>query len=245
MSKNFDRLNLDHIPAHIAIIMDGNGRWAKRQNQDRPYGHACGVESVRTILKAAVQAKVRVLTLYTFSEENWQRPQEEVDALMGLLVKSIYKEVEELNRIGVRIRFMGEFDRLPEDARTAMQDGLKRTEANTGIQLVLAVNYSAKTELLQAANRAIKDGVDIVDEEGLRRYFYLPDVPDPDLLIRTGGECRISNFLLWQLAYSELYFTDILWPDFSAEDFYAAILDYQARERRFGKTGDQVRAEEI
>lgn len=245
MSKNFDRLNLDHIPAHIAIIMDGNGRWAKRQNQDRPYGHACGVESVRTILKAAVQAKVRVLTLYTFSEENWQRPQEEVDALMGLLVKSIYKEVEELNRIGVRIRFMGEFDRLPEDARAAMQDGLKRTEANTGIQLVLAVNYSAKTELLQAANRAIKDGVDIVDEEGLRRYFYLPDVPDPDLLIRTGGECRISNFLLWQLAYSELYFTDILWPDFSAEDFYAAILDYQARERRFGKTGDQVRAEEI
>lgn len=245
MSKNFDRLNLDHIPAHIAIIMDGNGRWAKRQNQDRPYGHACGVESVRTILKAAVQAKVRVLTLYTFSEENWQRPQEEVDALMGLLVKSIYKEVEELNRIGVRIRFMGEFDRLPEDARAAMQDGLKRTEANTGIQLVLAVNYSAKTELLQAANRAIKDGVDIVDEEGLRRYFYLPDVPDPDFLIRTGGECRISNFLLWQLAYSELYFTDILWPDFSAEDFYAAILDYQARERRFGKTGDQVRAEEI
>lgn len=244
MSSKIDQLNPEHIPSHVAIIMDGNGRWAKQREQERSYGHINGVETVRTVLRAASEAKVKALTLYTFSEENWQRPQEEVDALMGLLVKSIYNEVDELNRMNVRIRFMGEFGRLPEDARQAMEDGLRRTENNTGIQLILAVNYSAKTEILNATNQAIAAGIKTLDEATLRNHFYLPDVSDPDLLIRTGGECRISNFLLWQLAYSELYFTDILWPDFSANDLYDALLDYQTRQRRFGKTGEQIVAEE-
>lgn len=243
MSKHLSSLNTDRTPTHVAVIMDGNGRWAKQRAKERTMGHVSGVETVRAVLKAAVESKVQYLTLYTFSEENWRRPEEEVHALMGLLVESIYKEVDELDRMGVRMRFMGESDRLPDSAKKAMIDGMKRTEDNTGIQLILAVNYSAKREILQASNRAIQDGVDVLDEEKLRTYFYLPDVPDPDLLIRTGGECRISNFLLWQLAYSELYFTDTLWPDFSADDFYKALLDFQSRERRYGQTGDQVQSE--
>lgn len=243
MSKNIDPLNPHHIPTHVAVIMDGNGRWARRQAKERTYGHVHGVETVRAVVRAAAEAKVGVLTLYTFSEENWGRPQEEVDALMGLLVQALHKEIDELDRMGVRIRFMGELDRLPDEARNTVYDAEERTMSNGGLQLVLALNYSAKTEILQAATRAAHDGQMDFDEASLRRYFYLPDVPDPDLLIRTGGECRISNFLLWQLAYSELYFTDTLWPDFTEEDFHAALRDYQSRERRYGKTGDQVRAE--
>ncbi|MDO5016983.1 MAG: isoprenyl transferase [Porphyromonas sp.] len=233
-------LDQERIPHHIAIIMDGNGRWAKQQGNDRTYGHKYGVESVRSVLKTATKLGVKVLTLYTFSEENWNRPQEEVEALMGLLVSAIHKELDELKQNNVRLEALGNIDALPEEPKAALYQAIEETKQLTGCRLVLAINYSGRTELVQAARRLAGKNADEITEQTLADHFYLPDLPDPDLLIRTGGEYRISNFLLWQLAYTELYFTPTYWPDFGEAELYQAIRDYQGRQRRFGLTGDQV-----
>lgn len=233
-------LDPNRIPRHIAIIMDGNGRWAQQHKRERTYGHIYGVEAVRNVLKAAVKAGVKVLTLYTFSEENWNRPQEEVEALMELLVNSIHNEIDELKANNVSLQAIGDLSKLPNGARETLAKAIQETAHLTSCQLVLAINYSGRTEILRAAEQISKKGITEVDEETFSKELYLPSLPNPDLLIRTGGELRISNFLLWQVAYAELYFTPTYWPDFGAEDLYEAILEYQGRERRFGKTSEQI-----
>ena len=241
-----EKIELENTPNHIAIIMDGNGRWAKKQGENRLFGHGIGVESVREALKAAQETKVKHLTLYAFSTENWNRPQAEVEGLMNLLVTTISNEVDELNKNNVKISTIGDLDGLPGDCRTEMINAFERTKTNTGVNLILALNYSAKSELVNAVKSIAKDvangeyNVDAIDEESITERLYTADVPDPELLIRTSGEHRVSNFLLWQIAYTEFYFTDVLWPDFKKENFYDAILDYQSRERRFGLVSEQI-----
>lgn len=234
------KIDRTRIPEHIAIIMDGNGRWAKQAGHERTYGHKHGVESVRTVLKAANKVGVKVLTLYTFSEENWNRPKEEVEALMELLVSAVHNELDELNENRVRLEVLGNIEDIPESPREALYKAIEQTRDNTGCRVVLAINYSGRSEIVRAARRlAAKDTKEITEEDFVKE-LYLPELPDPDLLIRTGGEFRVSNFLLWQLAYTELYFTPVFWPEFNAEELYKAIVDYQGRERRFGMTGEQV-----
>lgn len=228
------------IPSHVAIIMDGNGRWAREQNQDRFFGHIRGVETVRVVLKEAILLGIKTLTLYTFSEENWQRPQQEVDALMTLLPKVINDELDELIKEGVRIDVIGELDRLPEISRKALLEAIEQTKENSRFRLILAINYSGRSEIIRAANRLLGEKGPITEQRFREELFS--DAPDPDLLIRTGGEQRISNFLLWQMAYTELYFTPVYWPAFGAEEFRKAIQDYQCRQRRFGMTGEQIDA---
>lgn len=239
----FDRLDKSRIPSHVAIIMDGNGRWAKQLGHERSYGHIHGVEAVRAILKAATKIGVKVLTLYTFSEENWNRPKEEVDALMGLIVTAVHNELGKLNKSNIRLEVLGNTSELPTVAREALAKAIAETEGNTGCRLVLAINYSGRSEIVRATKRLIEKGNSDICEKNLIEELYLPEIPDPDLLIRTGGEYRISNFLLWQMAYTELYFSPVYWPEFSDEEFYKALVDFQGRERRFGKTGDQVSVE--
>ena len=234
------KIDKDRIPQHIAIIMDGNGRWAKLQGNKRSYGHERGVETVRTILKAASEIGVKTLTLYTFSEENWKRPKEEVETLMKLLVSAVNNELEELKSNNIRLEVLGNMKELPNEPREALQMAIEETANNSGCQVVLAINYSGRSELIHAAKRLVKKGCTEINEELFAENLYLPTLSDPDLLIRTGGEYRISNFLLWQLAYTELYFTPTFWPDFGREELFKAILDFQQRERRFGKTGEQV-----
>lgn len=240
--ENMDYPNLDmsRIPNHIAIIMDGNGRWAKEQGQDRVFGHTQGVEAVRGILKESVRLGVKMLTLYTFSEENWQRPKEEVFALMSLLTNVVDDELPELMEEGVKLKAIGELSALPEEPRKALQMAIDKTSMNNRITVVLAINYSGRSEILAAANR-LRNSTEPISEEAFKDALYL-NVPDPDLLIRTGGELRISNFLLWQIAYTELYFTPVYWPAFDEAELRKAIEDYQKRQRRFGMTGDQVDA---
>lgn len=241
MISLLQQIDLTRVPAHIAIIMDGNGRWAKARGEVRTYGHEHGVESVRRVLKAANKVGVKVLTLYTFSEENWSRPQEEVHALMQLLVNSLLSEEEELMENDIRLRVMGEIDLLPRETQEILNQVLEHTSTNRGAQLVLALNYSGRTEIVRATNRLLKRGVSIIEEADFVKELYMGgSVSDPDLMIRTGGEQRISNFLLWQMAYTEFYFTPTYWPDFGEEEFYQAILEYQSRERRYGKTGEQI-----
>lgn len=234
------KIDKDRIPQHIAIIMDGNGRWAKQQGNIRTYGHERGVETVRTILKAASEIGVKTLTLYTFSEENWKRPKEEVETLMRLLVTAVNNELEELKANNIRLEVLGNLEELPKEPREALHKAIEETAERTGCQVVLAINYSGRSELIRAAKQLAKKGCTEIDEKLFAENLYLPTLSDPDLLIRTGGEYRISNFLLWQLAYTELYFTPTFWPDFGKEELYKAILDFQQRERRFGKTGEQV-----
>lgn len=234
------KIDKDRIPQHIAIIMDGNGRWAKQQGNIRTYGHERGVETVRTILKAASEIGVKTLTLYTFSEENWKRPKEEVETLMRLLVTAVNNELEELKANNIRLEVLGNLEELPKEPREALQRAIEETADRTGCQVVLAINYSGRSELIRAAKQLAKKGCPEIDEKLFAENLYLPTLSDPDLLIRTGGEYRISNFLLWQLAYTELYFTPTFWPDFGKEELYKAIFDFQQRERRFGKTGEQV-----
>lgn len=236
----FEQINLARVPKHVAIIMDGNGRWARERGEARSFGHQQGVEAVRRLLKAANKVGVKVLTLYTFSEENWHRPKDEVDALMELLVNAVTNELEELNSNGIRLKMIGNIEELPECPREALSEALEATKSNCNCEVVLAINYSGRTEMIRAANRLIERGEKGIDERRFREELYLGDLPDPDLLIRTGGELRVSNFLLWQMAYTELYFTPIYWPDFGADDLYDAIIDFQERERRFGKTGEQI-----
>lgn len=239
-------IDKNRIPEHVAIIMDGNGRWAKQQGEERTFGHVGGVESVRESLKAATEIGVRYLTLYAFSSENWNRPKEEVDALMNLLVSTIANEKDTLNENGVRLKVIGDRKSLPDYCKQALKEAEEETLKNSRITLILALSYSARWEITNAVKEIIVDVADKklnpseINEEILSSYMATNQMPDPDLLIRTSGESRISNFLLWQLAYTELYFTDVLWPEFRKEDFFNAIVDYQLRERRFGKTSEQI-----
>ncbi|MDR3127214.1 MAG: isoprenyl transferase [Tannerellaceae bacterium] len=232
---------------HVAIIMDGNGRWAKEREQPRAFGHAEGVVSVRKVLEAATKIGLEYLTVYTFSTENWERPEEEIVALMELLVSAVERETPDLMKNNIRLRTIGDLARLPMPAREALEHSIQTTAGNTGTTLILALSYSARWELTQAA-RCLAKEVErgCLKAEGITETVFADrlttaGIPDPDLLIRTGGEKRISNFLLWQASYAELYFTDIFWPDFREEQLYEAIRDYQQRERRFGKTSEQLR----
>lgn len=241
------KAQIDHnkLPKHIAIIMDGNGRWAKQHNQPRVFGHKSGVKSVREVTEAAAELGIEYLTLYAFSTENWGRPKFEVDTLMTLLVETLSKEIDTLNKNNVRLEAIGNLNSLPELTHKALQAGIQATRNNTRMTLVLALNYSGKWDLLQAAQQIsekVQTGVlttEAVDESVIAAHLATSGMPDPELLIRTSGERRLSNFLLWQLAYAELYFTPVFWPDFRKAHFYEAILDYQHRERRFGKTSEQ------
>ncbi len=236
----------DCLPRHIAIIMDGNGRWAKRQGLARMFGHRQGVETVHTITEAAAELGIEYMTLYAFSLENWSRPKEEVDALMTLLVDTIVKETPTLMKNNVRLMTIGDLDLLPNATRAKFAACLEQTSSNTGLNLVLALSYSSRWELTQMARhlaQKVLQGqltIEQISEQTISEHLTTAGIPDPDLLIRTSGELRISNFLLWQLAYAELYFTPCLWPDFTSEEFYHAIVDYQHRERRFGKTSEQI-----
>ncbi len=246
-----DKIELTALPEHIAIIMDGNGRWAQKQGKDRFWGHQEGVVSVRKIVEAAVSLGLKYMTLYTFSTENWKRPQEEVNALMELMITAVRRETPDLMKNNVRIRMIGDVSRLPQATKDNLQNCLDETSKNTGLTLVLALSYSSRWEITEALKRIaeeVKDGdlsIDQIDEDTITNHLNTKDMPEPDLLIRTGGEYRISNFLMWQLSYSELYFTDVFWPEFREECLFEAILDFQARERRFGKTGEQVQLEVI
>lgn len=241
-----EQISKERMPAHIAIIMDGNGRWAKKQGLARMFGHKQGVEVVHNITEAAAELGLKYLTLYTFSTENWNRPKEEVDALMTLLVDTIAKETPTLMKNNVRLLTIGDLDRLPQGAHDKFLKCIEQTAQNTGLNLVIALSYSARWEITNAVRQAVEKAQkgqlspEEVNEELISDLMTTKGMPDPDLLIRTSGELRISNFLLWQLAYSELYFTDCLWPEFTVEHFYQAIVDYQHRERRFGKTSEQL-----
>lgn len=246
MSTLKAQINTEKLPKHIAVIMDGNGRWAKRKNMPRVFGHRNGVKSVRETSEAAAEIGIEYLTLYAFSTENWNRPSTEVTALMSLLVDTIYKETSTLNENNIRLQAIGDLTRLPHKSYEALLEGIERTKNNTRMTMVLALNYSSRWEITNAIQH-ITRGVEMgefasgdVTEALLEKHLTTYQIPDPELMIRTSGEHRISNFLLWQMAYTELYFTDVLWPDFRKEHFYQAIIDFQQRERRFGKISEQV-----
>ena len=243
-------VDLNNIPKHVAVIMDGNGRWAKQHGEARLFGHANGVDSVRAILKAARELGVEFLTLYAFSTENWNRPQEEVDGLMDLLVHSITNEMDELNENGVRLTAIGDIEGLQTNCASSLKDAILTTKNNKDITLILALNYSSKWEIrkaIQTIATKVSAGeltVDKITDELISEHLTTKEIPDPELMIRTSGEHRISNFLLWQLAYSEFYFTETHWPDFRRNDFFQAILAYQQRERRFGMVSEQINTNE-
>ena len=244
LKENIDMLRL---PSHIAIIMDGNGRWAKEKGEDRLYGHLHGVESVRNIVEGAAELGIKYLTLYAFSTENWDRPEYEVSGLMELLIDTIHNEVPTLNKNNIKLHVIGDTEMLPEAAKMELTEALKETSTNTGLNLIMALSYSSRWEITHAVKQIatdVKAGKlmpDAITQNTIQQYLTTKNFPDPELMIRTSGEYRISNFLLYQLAYAELYFTNTRWPDFRKENLYAAILDFQNRERRFGKTGEQVK----
>jgi undecaprenyl diphosphate synthase len=244
-----ENIDLARLPSHIAIIMDGNGRWAEEKGQDRLYGHFHGVESVRNIVEGCAELGIEYLTLYAFSTENWDRPVTEVTGLMELLVETIRKEVPTLNKNNIRLHVIGDMSMLPEYAHKALQEALDLTSHNSGLNLVMALSYSSRWELVQAVKRIAEDvkkgAIDpaTINQDTVQKYLTTSEFPDPELMIRTSGEYRISNFLLYQLAYAELYFTSTRWPDFRKEHLYEAIIDFQKRERRFGKTGRQLQGE--
>ncbi len=225
---------MDDIPAHIAIIMDGNGRWAKKRNLPRLQGHRAGVNAVRRVIDASLDLKIKYLTLFAFSKENWERPKREVNGLMHLFTKVIEEEIDNLKSHKVRVRFLGRLKELPNKVKENINRIQEKTKNFNNLNLIIALNYSGREELIDAVNKAVIKGK-TVDEESFKKYLYIPDIPDPDLLIRTSGEVRISNFLLYEIAYSELYFTQTLWPDFGSNDLLKAITSYQKRERKFGK----------
>lgn len=228
------------IPKHVAIIMDGNGRWAMKQGMNRVNGHVEGVNSVRDVLEISTDIGVEHLTIYVFSKENWNRPEFEVNSLMSLLVNTITKEITSLMERNIRVQLIGEIQDLPEKAGQSIIDIIAETENNTGMTLQLAISYSGREEIINAVNNIIKSGKKDITEEEFSKYLYTAEIPDPELLIRTGGEFRVSNFLLWQIAYTEFYITDTLWPEFTKYDFLQAVDSYQNRERRFGKTSAQL-----
>jgi undecaprenyl diphosphate synthase len=236
-----ENIDLHNLPDHVAVIMDGNGRWAKKKGAARIFGHRNAIEAVRQVIEGAGEIGVKFLTLYAFSTENWGRPKEEVDALMELLVNTLQKEIASLHKNKVKLRTIGDISQLPKDCRENLREATEATKNNTGLTLLIALNYSGRWEILKAVNEIVarvKDGtleVNEIGEELFSQQLETRDIPDPALLIRTSGEMRISNFLLWQIAYTELYITSKLWPDFRKDDFYEAICEYQKRERRFGK----------
>ena len=241
-----DKLIKDRIPLHVAIIMDGNGRWAAQFGNERTFGHEHGVEAVRSVVEGASEIGIKYLTLYAFSTENWARPKEEVDALMGLLVHAISEETDELLKSNVRLQVIGDVKSLPEHVQEKLAWSINKLKSSSGLTLVLALSYSSKWEIVEAIKKIaeqVKSGKlepSEINCEMMDCFLNTSEMPDPELLIRTSGECRISNFLLWQIAYSELYFTPKLWPDFRKDDLYEAIYDFQNRERRFGKTSQQL-----
>ncbi|MEY4054144.1 MAG: hypothetical protein RL034_1062 [Bacteroidota bacterium] len=244
------QIDLARLPEHIAIIMDGNGRWAQEKGEDRLFGHFHGVESVRNIVEAAAELGIGYLTLYAFSTENWDRPAPEVAGLMSLLVDTIRKEVPTLNKNNIRLQVIGDRQMLPDFAQTELDEALALTAANTGLTLIMALSYSSRWEITNAIKQIAADvkagslDPQQINQDTIAGYLCTKGIPDPALVIRTSGEYRISNFLLYQLAYAELYFTPILWPDFRKPNLYEAIIDFQQRERRFGKTGKQIKQEE-
>jgi len=240
------KIDKDNIPQHIAIIMDGNGRWAKQQGKPRLFGHRIGVSSVREITEASAEIGIKYLTLYAFSTENWNRPAFEVNALMSLLVETMKREINSLHKNNIRVKVIGDMSGLPKKSQKALQDGIEKTKDNTRMNLILALNYSSRWELTEAVKKIAKKVEDKelssneISQELIEKHLANKGIPDPELLIRTSGEYRISNYLLWQIAYAELYFTNQMWPDFNRESLEKAIIDYQNRERRFGKTSEQV-----
>lgn len=241
-----EKINPLTLPKHIAIIMDGNGRWAKQQGEDRIYGHEQGVKSVREAVETAAEIGVKFLTLYAFSTENWNRPKEEVVALMQLLVYTINAETETLNKNSIRLQAIGDLKSLPDDCQAELAEAIDKTKNNSRMTLVLALSYSSRWEILNAVKQIAREvenktlAANEITEETFNAHLTTVNIPDPELVIRTSGEHRVSNFLLWQLAYAELYFVEKCWPDFKKDDLYRAILDYQNRERRFGKTSEQL-----
>ena len=246
MDSAKERIDLSKLPQHVAVIMDGNGRWAKEHGKPRIFGHRNGVKSVRAVTEAAAEIGIPYLTLYAFSTENWNRPRLEVNALMDILVITIKEELETMNRNNIRLAAIGDLDHLPSATRKALLQGIANTQNNTRMTLTLALNYSSRWEITEAmkkaANMALKGQLkpEDIDPETVSTLMATHGIPDPEFLIRTSGEHRISNFLLWQIAYTELYFSDVYWPDFDKEEFYNAILSYQQRERRFGKISEQL-----
>ncbi len=242
-----EKIDKNKLPRHVAIIMDGNGRWAQKKGNKRIFGHKNGVKAVRQVSEAAAEIGVDFLTLYAFSTENWNRPKEEIDALMSLLVSTIHSETKTLMENKIRLRAIGDLDSLPQKVNKKLQETIERTSANTGLTLVLALSYSSRWEITNAVKQIavkLKKGAineDDINADIIGQHLTTSDFPDPELLIRTSGEYRISNFLLWQIAYAELHFSPVLWPDYTKNDFYQAIIDFQNRERRFGKTSDQIK----
>jgi len=238
-----EQIDKTKIPQHIAITMDGNGRWAKEKGKNRVFGHQNGVKAVRDTVEGAAEIGIKYLTLYAFSAENWNRPEIEVNALMSLLVSVIHKETKTLMQNNIQLKAIGNINELPKKCKNELKDAINKTKNNKRMTLILALSYSSRLEILKAIKKIFADKVNLktLDEHLFEQYLYTKSVPNPELLIRTSGEKRISNFLLWQIAYSELYFTETLWPDFRREDLQIAILDYQKRERRFGKTTEQIK----
>lgn len=243
-----ENIQTDNLPKHIAVIMDGNGRWAKQHGALRTFGHKSAIRSVRDVAEACASLGVKYLTLYTFSTENWSRPKEEVNAIMQLLAHTISKETKTLHQNGIRLEVIGDMSGLPKNCQTKLQKSMDVTKGNKIMVLTLALNYSGRWEIVQAVKNIAKDVVDSkfeidqIDQPLFNSYLSTTNLPDPELLIRTSGEMRISNFLLWQVAYSEIYVTEVLWPDFTKEHLYEAIVTYQGRERRFGMTGEQIKS---
>ncbi|MDG1821942.1 MAG: isoprenyl transferase [Flavobacteriaceae bacterium] len=243
---NTKELNSNELPQHVAIIMDGNGRWAQKQGKLRIRGHEAGAEAVRKTVESAAKLGIKHLTLYAFSTENWRRPKTEVTTLMGLLVRSLRKELERMTENNIRLGAIGSLEQLPKKVQLELNEVILKTQDNTGTHLTLALSYGAREEIKQAVieiSQKVKNNiipVESIDETIINKHLYTQNLPDVDLLIRTSGEVRISNFLLWQIAYAELYFTDELWPDFNEQSLHKAILSYQKRERRFGKTSEQL-----
>ena len=241
-----ESINLSKLPEHVAIIMDGNGRWARLRGLDRIYGHHEGVKAVREVIECAAELGIKYLTLYAFSTENWGRPDDEVSALMDIMVQSLNNETGTLVKNNIKLTAIGDIGRLKEDVRKRLQDTISITSGATGLTLMVAMSYSSRWEITNAVRKITDDVINGVvdankiDETLFQKYLATSDIPDPELMIRTSGEFRLSNFLLWQIAYTELYFTDILWPDFGKEDFYRALREFQKRERRFGKTSEQI-----
>jgi len=242
-----DKIVSEKLPKHIAIIMDGNGRWAKKKGKERYEGHYQGVETVREIVEAAAELGIKFLTLYAFSTENWHRPKDEVDALMNLFLETIEQELPTLNKNGIRLKAIGNIESMPKKNIIKLNETIAKTETNNKMDLVLALSYSGRWEILDAVKKIMIDqkkgliSPDTIDEQKFSSYLNTGSIPDPELLIRTSGELRISNYLLWQIAYTELYITPKLWPDFDKEDMYEAIINFQNRERRFGMTSDQIK----
>jgi undecaprenyl diphosphate synthase len=242
-----NKINTDNLPNHLAIIMDGNGRWAKQKGMLRAFGHENGTKSVRTTVESCARLGINNLTLYAFSTENWNRPKLEVETLMKLLVSSLKKELATLEKNNIRLNSIGNFESLPKGVQKELSEVIEKTKNNTRMTLTLALSYGSREEILNAVKKIsdkVKNNIisiDSIDESILNNHLYTHDLPDVDLVIRTSGEHRISNFLLWQIAYAEFYFTDVLWPDFTDEHLYEAIISYQKRERRFGKTSEQIK----